>query len=352
MKSKWIWLACTLGISFLHAQTAQNLIANPGFEKIDTSYVLPNPPLDTFDLHNVIGWWNPGFGTTDYFNSDGKHAQCGSKFFGKEMKAHSGNGFGGIYLEKGKWKEYIGFDFTDTLVAGQNYRFTIWMALSPRSKIAMQTLQIEFWDVPYIKIANEVTPYPKSNPKFAALAIPGTSRSSLVSTWTKFSVEFTAIGGEVSCVLGYLSDYWQSVSLPETAKNKNNDPYCYYFMDDLELIPFSGPPVPRTSTSRPIIYFDTDKDVIKKQFFAPLDSVVTMMKQNARMTVTVNGFTDSVGNIEDNLDLSRRRAEAVKKYLVDHGIAETRITIAWYAESRPAGSENAENRRVEFIYKQ
>lgn len=71
----------------------------------------------------------------------------------------------------------------------------------------------------------------------------------------------------------------------------------------------------------------------------------------AQLTVIVNGFTDSVGVIEDNLDLSRRRAEAVKKYLVDHGIAESRITCAWYAESRPAGDENAGNRRVEFIFK-
>lgn len=37
--------------------------------------------------------------------------------------------------------------------------------------------------------------------------------------------------------------------------------------------------------------------------------------------------------------------------LVDHGIAETRITIAWFAESRPAGIQNAENRRVEFVFK-
>jgi outer membrane protein OmpA-like peptidoglycan-associated protein len=102
---------------------------------------------------------------------------------------------------------------------------------------------------------------------------------------------------------------------------------------------------------RPIIYFNTDEDIIRKQYFAPLDSVVDKMKMNAHMTVVVNGFTDSVGNIEDNLDLSRRRAEAVKKYLVDHGIAESRITTAWYAESRPAGAQNAENRRVEFVFK-
>jgi outer membrane protein OmpA-like peptidoglycan-associated protein len=329
---------------------AQNLIRNPGFEIIDTSYSLPDPPLDTFDLHNVTGWYNPGFGTTDYYNSDGKHQHCGSRFFGKDMKAHTGVGFGGIYIEKGKWKEYIAFNLTDTLKAGQNYHFSMWMATSPKSRYAMQTMQLAFWNSDYVKIIGTNDAYPRMNPAYDEININGTARSSLVGTWTQLSVDFTAIGGETSIIIGYFADYWQSISLPETAKNKTNDPYCYYYIDDLELTATSGPPIRRNSVSRPVIYFDTDKDIIKKEFFAPLDSVVTVMKQDALLKVTVNGYTDSVGNVEDNLDLSRRRAEAVKKYLVDRGINENRISVAWYAESKPAGDENAINRRVEFIY--
>ncbi len=332
---------------------AQNLIVNPGFETIDTSYHLPTYgdfDTDTFDVHNVVGWFNPSFGTTDYYNCDGKHAYCGSRFFGRDMKAHTGVGFAGIYIERGKWKEYIAFNLTDTLKAGQNYRFTCWLAISPKSKIGMQTMQIEFWDIPYIRILGTNDAYPRTNPRFSTVIIPGTSRTGMVGTWTQVSVQFTATGGETTMLIGYFADYWQSVSMPLTPKNKSSDPYCYYYLDDLELVPISGPPIPRNGANRPIIYFDTDKDIIKKEYFAPLDSVVTVLKQNAAMKITVNGYTDSVGNVEDNLDLSRRRAEAVKKYLVDHGIAENRITTAWYAESRPAGEENAINRRVEFIY--
>lgn len=102
---------------------------------------------------------------------------------------------------------------------------------------------------------------------------------------------------------------------------------------------------------RPIIYFDTDKDIIKNEFFAPLDSVVAKLKANAHMTVQINGFTDSVGNVEENVKLSIRRAEAVKKYLTDRGIPESRLKTFGFAESRPAGAANAENRRVEFIFK-
>ena len=331
------------------AVPAQNLIRNPGLEIIDTSYHLPEA-TDTFDVHNVIGWWNPGTGTTDYYNSDGKHAHCGSPYFGKEMKAHSGNGYGGIYVERGVWKEYIGINLNDTLEAGKNYRFTIWLAISKRARYAMPKMQIEFWDVSYVKVATFRSEYPRSNPKYPAVEIPGTARASMVNQWTEFTVDFTAVGGEVSFVFGYLDDYWSSISLPDNPKNKGQDPYAYYFLDDLSIVPYDGPPIPRKTTVRPIIYFDTDKDVIKKQYYGPLDSVVTILKQNAAMKIIVNGYTDSVGNVEDNLDLSKRRAEAVKKYLVDRGVAESRITTAWYAESRPAGDENAMNRRVEFVY--
>jgi outer membrane protein OmpA-like peptidoglycan-associated protein len=331
---------------------AQNLVVNPGLETIDTSYTLPlDNGLDTFDLHNVVGFYNPGFGTTDYYNCDGKHAYCGSHFFRRDMKAHTGTGFAGIYIERSKWKEYIGVVLTEPLQAGKNYRLSFWMFISPKSRICMNTMQVEFWDTSYVKVASPLSEYPRSHPLYPTITVPRTNQVAMVGNWVQVSVAFTAIGGEKSFVLSYFDDYWHSTSTPETPKNKNNDPYCYYYLDDFELVRIEGPPIPQKSSVRPIIYFDTDQDVIKKQFFSPLDSVVTKLKENVHMTVIVNGFTDSVGNVEDNLDLSRRRAEAVKKYLVDRGIAESRITCAWYAESRPAGEENAENRRVEFIFK-
>jgi len=346
------YLPTLVFLMFGLSMSGQNLISNPGFERIDPDYELP-PPLDTFDLHNIPGWFNPGWnGTTDYYNCDGEHAHCGSRYFGKEIKAHSGVGYGGIYIERSKWKEYIAVNLNSPLEAGKNYRLSMWLAVSQRSRYAMQSMQVEFWDVPYVKVATVTSEYPRSNPKYPAITLAGTSRASMVGTWTQLTVEFTAVGGEICFVFGYLDDYWRSISLPETPKNKLSDPYCYYFMDDLELVSFSGPPIPRKTTVRPVIYFDTDKDVIKKEFFAPLDSVVDKLKADANLKVEVNGFTDSVGNVDANLDLSIRRAEAVKKYLVDHGIAESRITTAGFAESRPAGTENAENRRVEFVFKQ
>ena len=72
------------------------------------------------------------------------------------------------------------------------------------------------------------------------------------------------------------------------------------------------------------------------------------------MKVEVAGHTDSIGTDEYNQGLSLRRAEAVRNYLVDKGIAADRLSIKGYGESQPV-ADNATadgrfmNRRVELI---
>lgn len=344
MTNKWLTLLCFLCFGSL---PAQNLIVNPGLEIVDPSYTISSSRLDTFDLHNVTGWYNPTqFGTPDYFNSDGQHSHCGSRFwFTSDVKARTGNGYTGIYIDKTEWREFVGVALTVPLKGGQNYRFSMSVRVNPESRYALNTLQLRFVDTSYAVKGSGYGHY------FPTIDIPRTSQLAMTSVWTKVTVDFTAFGGERSVQIGATLPTFTTTAMPPTPRNQGNEPYCYYYMDDLELVAIPGNPIPRKTDVWPIIYFDTDKDVIKNKFFLPLDSVVTKLKQNPAMTVKINGFTDSVGNVEDNLDLSRRRAEAVKKYLVDHGIAESRITCAWYAESRPAGEENAENRRVEFIFK-
>jgi peptidoglycan-associated lipoprotein len=78
---------------------------------------------------------------------------------------------------------------------------------------------------------------------------------------------------------------------------------------------------------------------------------VCLKKQNAK--VTIEGHADERGTEEYNLQLSNRRAAAVKKYLVDLGVSGAKIDTVGYGENRPAvnGSNEgawASNRRVEF----
>jgi outer membrane protein OmpA-like peptidoglycan-associated protein len=110
------------------------------------------------------------------------------------------------------------------------------------------------------------------------------------------------------------------------------------------------------------IFFEFDKDVIKSESFPILDQVAGVLKSNPQiMLIEVQGHTDDQGDDSYNQDLSQRRAEAVKRYLNEHGVAEARMSARGYGESQPlvpvskklkgkklkAAREN--NRRVEFL---
>lgn len=103
------------------------------------------------------------------------------------------------------------------------------------------------------------------------------------------------------------------------------------------------------------IKFETGKDIIKAESFAILDNVVKVMKENPSYKLKIGGHTDNVGDAAKNLDLSDRRAKAVQKYLVDHGVAAPSIISAQgFGDTQPIGDNStkegkAQNRRVEFV---
>lgn len=84
-----------------------------------------------------------------------------------------------------------------------------------------------------------------------------------------------------------------------------------------------------------------------------LNRLVLLLGSNPKKNILLNGHTDNVGNPEDNVILSQQRAEAVKKYLINSGISETRIFCKAYGENQPIASNDtsegrALNRRIEF----
>ncbi len=71
------------------------------------------------------------------------------------------------------------------------------------------------------------------------------------------------------------------------------------------------------------------------------------------MKIEIAGHTDSVGSEMYNLRLSEARANAVRDYLIQHGISPDRLIAKGYGESRPIAPNTtregrAKNRRVEF----
>ena len=85
-----------------------------------------------------------------------------------------------------------------------------------------------------------------------------------------------------------------------------------------------------------IVYFDFDKSKLRKEGKSLLDSVYDVLSQNPTYALKVDAHTDSKGSDEYNIKLSKRRADAVVKYMVKKGIAETRITYEAFGKTLPA----------------
>jgi outer membrane protein OmpA-like peptidoglycan-associated protein len=82
--------------------------------------------------------------------------------------------------------------------------------------------------------------------------------------------------------------------------------------------------------------------------------LVTILKAQPLRTIRIEGHTDSRGPESYNLDLSRRRADAVRAFLIENGIPPQRITARGHGEavavaSNATGAGRRENRRVEVI---
>ena len=85
-----------------------------------------------------------------------------------------------------------------------------------------------------------------------------------------------------------------------------------------------------------------------------LAPLVTILKDQPQRSIRIEGYTDSRGSASDNLDLSQRRADAVRDFLIDNGISPRRITARGYGEAVAVASNTTragrqENRRVEVI---
>lgn len=103
----------------------------------------------------------------------------------------------------------------------------------------------------------------------------------------------------------------------------------------------------------PDVTFAVDSTTISPAMRDVLDRVAQSMIQYPNSLIDVMGHTDSTGSDQYNLDLSRRRAEAVSNFLVSRGVARSRIESIGYGEQYPIAdnttdSGRAQNRRVEI----
>lgn len=101
------------------------------------------------------------------------------------------------------------------------------------------------------------------------------------------------------------------------------------------------------------ILFDTGKASLQASSEDTLNQIVKLMQDNPDLKLRVEGHTDNVGSSASNKVLSEKRAEAVKAWLVSHGVAADRLAANGFGDTKPVADNStdegrAKNRRVEL----
>ncbi len=102
------------------------------------------------------------------------------------------------------------------------------------------------------------------------------------------------------------------------------------------------------------IYFATGEYELLSESNAELDKLVSLLKENPALHITVEGHTDNLGDVDKNIKLSLDRANSVARYLTAKGIVRERIEVKGYGPARPVSTgtseaERQKNRRVEIL---
>jgi OOP family OmpA-OmpF porin len=137
-------------------------------------------------------------------------------------------------------------------------------------------------------------------------------------------------------------------------KDSDSDGVC----DDRDVCPMTpvGAPVDERGCwiAAYSQFFDFDKAEVKSAFHPRLKYAAELITKNPQIgVVTIAGHTDGVGTEAYNLDLGKRRAEAVKELLIKFGAPAERLTVESFGKSKPIADNDTEegrakNRRVEF----
>ena len=172
--------------------------------------------------------------------------------------------------------------------------------------------------------------------------------------WQKVSGTFTADATYAYLLIGnFLED--ERITSDQSTMQLD---YGFYLVDDVLVRPLAPDSTAMFTINETFvlehILFDFNKAELKASAYTELDQLVTYLQDYPSITLTITGHTDNEGTEAYNLDLSKRRAEAVKAYLTKQGIATDRIVTEGKGSLLPIVKNDSDgnkqlNRRVEVL---
>jgi outer membrane protein OmpA-like peptidoglycan-associated protein len=152
--------------------------------------------------------------------------------------------------------------------------------------------------------------------------------------------------------LSFDTQLWYDDAVQQTALSISNigfrEVYKGYRDCLTQLVPRNFDQLKRTTLKFPA----GELDKLPRSLAQELDYILTLVKHDDKVRVFyIDGHTDSIGDRDENLELSKVRAELVAQYLTRRGIPEDWITLRWHGERYPIAANSsaagrAKNRRV------
>ncbi len=118
---------------------------------------------------------------------------------------------------------------------------------------------------------------------------------------------------------------------------------------EVKLVPLSAGQTIRLES----VHFETGKHEVLPEAYGELNKLAELMVENSKMKIELGGHTDNSGGQNLSIELSEKRVQAVKEYLMNKGVSKSRIVGKGYGFSKPIANNSTEegrkqNRRVEF----
>ncbi len=351
-----------------YAGLGQNLVYNPSFE------LYTNCPQQLGSFHrDVLHWSAPTEGSTDYFNACSQAMGTPENFNGAQLPRF-GEGYAGIYLfAPDDYREYLQASLITGLVKGEQYHVSFFVSLAERSDFAISDFGLCFTDkpvnAPIKKALTKMQLYRNKDHQFTFLEVKNGKYLKDSREWYRVEGEFTAKGSERFLILGNFKNNRQTRKHHLKKRAKQG---AYYYVDMVEVRPASSIPDPALAkavgqSGRGEIYRLDKTHVFKDVLFvfdeyllsdiarAELDRVYDFLKADPELHIEINGHTDDVGSPRYNQRLSKKRCQAVVKYLSHLGLENNRIRWEAHGSSLPVAENTSEegrakNRRVEFVF--
>jgi len=342
----YLLLLCIPSIS------AQNLVLNPSFEEINRVSSRWSGTYLIFN-ENIEHWSSPTQGSPDilHVSTLGKMTPPRKNVDLTQHQPRTGKVMVGVKTfgcqkSKLQCKEYIQVKLADTLVVGEKYYYEYW--ISPvQNSIRVNSFGVGL-STNKLLYVNEIGLI-----DLEPMAIQEEIIGGDTIQWYRITGVFEADAPYQYMILGNfgaINDI-QSIS-PDGGLD-----YGYYLFDDVMLKPLSPAKVTILKTNEVIILehiiFEFDKATIKISSEDQLNELEDYLQLHEKYQLEVFGHTDAKGSLDYNLQLSQKRAIAIKQYLVQKGIHPDRISAIGKGSSNPVVTNDSDqnrqlNRRVEI----